>query len=268
MQLNFLLLIITLEATFFSLKTCCINYTTYDVRRDQDTINPCNHADVMMLSGEDQPGTHSYWYARVLGIYCTTVISSHSQANTAESGPQDFEFLWVCWLGVAPQHRSGSHYPAQVIWACHLMPAFNDGRTGELLKTTQPTYAQKPGETDNWSYFYIGIFINLPGGGHTTNCKFFTRVGNANSDSEHDEELLADNNIFRDTLDKMSDPGEDPSLGDDLDKSESEDNDDSNGSDGEDNGENDGKDDSDGEDEDDGDSDNDDDDDDDGNDWQ
>ncbi|KAJ3725384.1 hypothetical protein C8R42DRAFT_718902 [Lentinula raphanica] len=40
---------------FISLKTCRINYTTYDVRRDQDVINPRNHADVMMLSGEDKP---------------------------------------------------------------------------------------------------------------------------------------------------------------------------------------------------------------------
>ena len=27
-----------------------INYTTYDGRRDQDSINPDNHADVMMLA--------------------------------------------------------------------------------------------------------------------------------------------------------------------------------------------------------------------------
>ncbi|KAJ3837892.1 hypothetical protein F5878DRAFT_584314 [Lentinula raphanica] len=258
---------------FCSLKTCRINYTTYDVRRDQDTINPRNHADVMMLSGEDQPGAHPYWYARVLGIYRATVISSHPQANTAESGPQDLEFLWVRWLGVAPQHRSGSHCarlpkvgfvdesdpfafgfldPAQVIRACHLMPAFNDGRTGELLKTTQRTLARKPGETDDWSYFYVGIFVDrdmymryFPGGGvgHTTNRKFFANVSSANSDSERDEEL-ADIDILGD-----ADPEEDQDLEDDLDESESEEDDDNNnegdGSDGSDSNDKDGSNDND-----------------------
>ncbi|KAJ3752587.1 hypothetical protein EV360DRAFT_54941, partial [Lentinula raphanica] len=32
------------------LQTLRVNYTTYDVRRDQDTINPRSHADVMVLS--------------------------------------------------------------------------------------------------------------------------------------------------------------------------------------------------------------------------
>ncbi|KAJ3718818.1 hypothetical protein C8R42DRAFT_584991, partial [Lentinula raphanica] len=163
---------------FVSLKTCRINYTTYDVRRDQDTINPRNHADVMMLSGENGPDAHPYWYARVIGIYRATVISTHPQANTAESGPQDLEFLWVRWLGIDSGHRSGAHYarlpkvgfidesdpfafgflnPARVIRSCHLMPAFSDDRTGELLKTKRPTVARKPRETDDWSYFYVGM---------------------------------------------------------------------------------------------------------------
>lgn len=45
-----------------------VYYTTYDLRREYDTINPRTHCDVMVLSGETRP-QHPYWYARVLGIY-------------------------------------------------------------------------------------------------------------------------------------------------------------------------------------------------------
>src|SRR5882762_6861906 len=34
-------------------KTLQINYTTYDVRHDQDTVNPHTHANVMVLSHKD-----------------------------------------------------------------------------------------------------------------------------------------------------------------------------------------------------------------------
>ncbi|KAJ4467212.1 hypothetical protein C8J55DRAFT_565472 [Lentinula edodes] len=204
--------------SFVSLKTCRVNYTTYDVRRDQDTINPSNHADVMMLSGEDTPGAHPYWYARVLGIFRTTVISSHPEASTTKSGPVEMEFLWVRWLGIDPGHQSGSRNarlpkvgfvpesdpfafgfldPAHVIRGCHLMPAFSDGRTSELLETNKPTVARKEGEKDDWAYFYVGIFVDrdmfmryFPGGGvgHVANRRFFQQSENeGNSDDQSNE---------------------------------------------------------------------------------
>lgn len=169
---------IRLKGGFFTeLKTLRINYTTYDVRRDQDSINRQNHADVMMLSSEIKPDAHPYWYARVLGVYRTTVISTHPKASTSQT-PTEVEFLWVRWMGVDAQHKCGHHKarlpkvgfvdeddpfafgflnPAHVIRGCHLMPSFSDGHTGELLKTTQPTVARKTGETEDWQYFYVGM---------------------------------------------------------------------------------------------------------------
>jgi hypothetical protein len=47
-------------------KALWVNFTTYDNRRDQDTINPHTHSDIMMLSRDE---SHPYYYARVLGIY-------------------------------------------------------------------------------------------------------------------------------------------------------------------------------------------------------
>jgi len=49
-----------------------VNHTTYDLRREQDTINPSTRADIMVLSHKDER-THPYWYARVLGIMWSTV---------------------------------------------------------------------------------------------------------------------------------------------------------------------------------------------------
>lgn len=52
-------------------KVIRINYTTYDMRRSQDSVNPRTHADIMVLSHENDATTpsHPYWYARVLGVF-------------------------------------------------------------------------------------------------------------------------------------------------------------------------------------------------------
>ena len=41
-------------------KVMMINYTTYDVRLGQDSINPCNHADIMTLSRHDDDHPFKY----------------------------------------------------------------------------------------------------------------------------------------------------------------------------------------------------------------
>ncbi|KAJ3967322.1 hypothetical protein EV361DRAFT_871713 [Lentinula raphanica] len=181
------------------LQTLRVNYTTYNVRRDQDTINPRTHADVMVLSPETEPGAHPY---------CTS-----------RSGPREMIMLWVRWLGIEPQARSGHQCarlpkvgfvdesdpfafgfldPAHVIRGCHLMPAFHDDRTNGLLQTTQPTIARKAGETDDWQLFYVRIFVDrdmfmryFPGGGvgHLSNREFFQ---NSEQDDQDDELQVGD----------------------------------------------------------------------------
>ncbi|KZP08058.1 hypothetical protein FIBSPDRAFT_965136 [Athelia psychrophila] len=52
-----------------------VNYTTYDVRRKRDSINPrTSHRDVMVLSGEENSSAHPYLYARVIRIFHANVI--------------------------------------------------------------------------------------------------------------------------------------------------------------------------------------------------
>ena len=50
-----------------------VNYTTYNMRREQDSLNLCTHANVMVLSQEKEPDAHPYWYACIIGIYHTLV---------------------------------------------------------------------------------------------------------------------------------------------------------------------------------------------------
>ncbi|KAJ3797838.1 hypothetical protein GGU11DRAFT_816262 [Lentinula aff. detonsa] len=164
---------------FYAVKTMRVNYTTYDVRRDQDVINPrTDHSMVMVQSADDDPKTHPYWYARVLGIFHAEVLRLD---NGQVKGIQHMEFLWVRWMGAEPHYRWGRKIgrlpkigfivendeyafgfldPALVIRACHLIPDFVTGRTLELLNTREVTAARSVEETDDWGSFYVNIFVD------------------------------------------------------------------------------------------------------------
>jgi hypothetical protein len=158
-----------------------INYTTYDVCRAQDSMNPRNHADIMVLAYKDNDvpmadsnSPEAYWYARIIGIFHTYVV--HTGPESVTSDPQCMDFLWVRWFGQDPSHRSGFRAkrlprvgfissdddgafgfldPQEVIRAVHLMPAFAHGKTTELLG---PSVARQPkdGPAD-WQYYYVNM---------------------------------------------------------------------------------------------------------------
>jgi len=155
----------------YSAKVLRINFTTYDVRRDQDSINQQTHCDVMVKSQEDPTNGHAFWYARVLGVFHVQVF--HTGPLARNGSIQHIEFLWVRWFGIVGGYRYGPKVarlpkigfldetdesvfgfldPSLVIRACHLVPAFADGRTTELL-TTKVSLGRPVGETDDWSAF-------------------------------------------------------------------------------------------------------------------
>ena len=82
-----------------------VNYTTYDVRRDQDLVNTHTHPDVMFLSHEDDPWAHPYWYAQVFGIFHLRVL--HLNPSVMNCLVQHMEALWVQWFGLVPGHQFG-----------------------------------------------------------------------------------------------------------------------------------------------------------------
>ena len=90
------------------------------------------------------------------------------------------EFLWVCWLGIDPDHHSGFRHarlpkmgfvphddpdafgfldPSHVIHGCHFVPAFADGKTALLMPHQGETLARAPGEFEDWSYFYANMYV-------------------------------------------------------------------------------------------------------------
>jgi hypothetical protein len=160
--------------------TARINYTTYDIRRDYNTINPRTHPFVMVSSPEveSNPAAHPFWYGAIIGIFHADV--QHSGPHSHDLGWKSMNFLWVRWLGVVPGRSFGRKQaklpqvgfvedlddyafgfldPAFVIRGCHLIPAFAEGRTTDLLSTCGPTEARPSGQTDDWTNYYVNMWV-------------------------------------------------------------------------------------------------------------
>ncbi|KAF7308994.1 hypothetical protein MKEN_01100300 [Mycena kentingensis (nom. inval.)] len=156
-----------------------VNYTTYDVRRDQDVMNSSSLPFIMVHSPtSDESNAHPYWYAQILGVFNATV----SRITAAErTDPVRVEFLWVRWMGEQRNYASGlvpgklpmvgcmpdsdPHAfgfldPSLVIRGAHLMPVFSRGKTNDLLPTLDKTAARFSGETMDWNHYYVGIFVD------------------------------------------------------------------------------------------------------------
>lgn len=128
------------------------NYTTYDVRRSQDVINPgTSHRDIILLANNTEDNgdmvTHPFLYARVLGIYHVNVI--YTGEGSLDYNARKVEFLWVRWfeydsnrpvewtdskldpirfLPMANERAFGFVDPKDVLRGCHLLPAFARGK--------------------------------------------------------------------------------------------------------------------------------------------
>ncbi|KIK33685.1 hypothetical protein CY34DRAFT_18219 [Suillus luteus UH-Slu-Lm8-n1] len=161
--------------TIYTVQTMQVHYTTYDLRREYDTINPRTHADVMVISGETAP-SHPYWYARVLGIY-------HLETWIHDDGQpvkQHLKVLWVRWLAPFQNCKSamkdarlpkvafveesdsdafGFLDPRQVVRGVHLIPAFASGRGTSSLRYGK-SLARPGGGLDDWEEHYVGIFAD------------------------------------------------------------------------------------------------------------
>jgi hypothetical protein len=147
----------------FSHKVMRVSYTTYDLQRDQDYINPRTHGNIMLLASEtheDEEDAHPYWYAQVIGIY--HVYINYREGISYTFKDRRYDFLWIRWYGRDPDYQSGFQAkrlprlgfidtededqpsfgflnPDDVIRAVHLEPAFAWAPTDELCG---PTIAQ------------------------------------------------------------------------------------------------------------------------------
>ncbi|KAI0668987.1 hypothetical protein C8Q78DRAFT_933009, partial [Trametes maxima] len=155
--------------------TAQINYTSYDVQREQDIIHPSmGKADVLVYTPlEDTSSTsppYPWCYARVLGIYHCNVLPP------GELVPIRVEFVYVRWfepdgtggsltrrlerIRFVPWTDSGDAFgfidPSHIIRACHLIPAFAHRRTAEYL----PLRTQYQEDGGDWKYYYVNRFVD------------------------------------------------------------------------------------------------------------
>lgn len=154
-----------------------VNYTTYDLRRDQDSINPRTHPDIMVLSGEtveNSSDPHPYWYARVIGIFHAHVLHVGNQSKSLEL--QHMPFLFVRWFGHDSHYHAGWNTkkmhrigfvgedqnpfgfidPMRVVRGVHLIPAFAHEKTSHVLG---PSKIGRPFSLtqDDWQLFYVNM---------------------------------------------------------------------------------------------------------------
>jgi hypothetical protein len=129
------------------------HFTTYDVRRGTDIINPSTfHHNIMLLTGDADASdgstkTHHFLYARVLGAYHVNVV--YTGPGMRDYNARRLDFLWVRWYEVEDSSSSGwyslkldrIHFPPldreaafgfvdpkDVLRGCHVMPVFAKGK--------------------------------------------------------------------------------------------------------------------------------------------
>ena len=152
-----------------------INYTTYDLRRMQDSINVRTQPYIMTLGHEDEEDgikSHPYWYAKVLGIFHVNVrCSGHIESDR-------MEFLWVHWFGRDLNHEGGFetrclHHirltdgkdatsyeflnPSDVLRGIHLIPAFSPNRTNPEADNSDSDDSDEDGPITE--FYYVSMYV-------------------------------------------------------------------------------------------------------------
>ncbi|TDL15717.1 hypothetical protein BD410DRAFT_732279, partial [Rickenella mellea] len=144
-----------------------VNYTTYDVRRAQDSVNPrTDHCTIVLFDPHTTPGQeHPYTYARVVKIFHVNVIDSRMGARNAYMQRRDV--LWVRWFTVTRTssarkdrrpHRLekvaflpktnneafGFISPDDVVCGCHMIPDFTSDPSPGLGTLYLDSLIEKP----------------------------------------------------------------------------------------------------------------------------
>ncbi|KAF8594580.1 hypothetical protein BDV93DRAFT_458714, partial [Ceratobasidium sp. AG-I] len=158
--------------------TLRINYTTYDVRRQHDTLNPKSPCRYILLPSNtsNDPDAHPFIYARVLGIY-------HAYIRLSGRPPKRMDFLWVRWLDYDETAKGGWDAeqldrlaygkcrndselldafgfvdPRHVVRAAHLIPDFNSGMADWQLDAT-PLHRVCDNNEGDWKYHYVNRLV-------------------------------------------------------------------------------------------------------------
>jgi hypothetical protein len=132
---------------------CRFHFTTYDVRRGSDTINPSTaRCNIMLLADnadvvDDSSTGHPFLYARVLGVYHANIVYTGPGMHDYQA--RRLDFLWVRWYEVVDPDTAGWSSsrldsvrfppmngedafgfvdPKDVLRTCHIIPNFAKGK--------------------------------------------------------------------------------------------------------------------------------------------
>ncbi|KAI5993853.1 hypothetical protein EDD15DRAFT_2262737 [Pisolithus albus] len=187
-----------------------VNFTTYDIRCDKDTLHSGQGDTIMMYSREQGTDAHPFWYAQLIRAWVFCIYY--------EGEEHDMDVVWVRWLGVEPRYQWGIGKarlpkvgfildsesgafgfvdPALVIRACHLIPVFTEGRTDSLLRRG-PSLACPNDEVDDWASYYVNIFADRDlfvrfshvGVGHEAQYPFLGKMSEEDISADFEEETL------------------------------------------------------------------------------
>lgn len=166
-----------LGGKIYSHKRLQVHYTTYDLRRDYDTINPSSITnDVMVLASDDderQMENSPFWYARVIGVF-------HANVVWKKGKKQRIEFVWVRWYGREEEQKFGDKearlekvgfitddddtpcfgfiHPQTIVRAIHLIPDFGLGKTDEFMDAS-PLARSSKNDSDIYTD-WVSYFVN------------------------------------------------------------------------------------------------------------
>ena len=129
-------------------KICRFHFTTYDVRRGIDIVNPgTSRSNVMFLADNTEGSDHHFLYARVLAAYHANVI--YTGPGMLDFEARRLDFLWVRWyelvdpassgwktskldslrfLPIKEPNALGFVDPKDVLRGCHILPRFAKGK--------------------------------------------------------------------------------------------------------------------------------------------
>lgn len=155
---------------FFPHQILRINYTTYDLRRDQDIINPRLKADIMFPAPDIDIDTglsatgHPFAYAHVLGLFHADVYYTVPGVRPKQ---HTMDFVWVRYYRLDTRYKAGFKHkrlhrvellpedhpdafgfidPDDIIRGAHIVPAFTHG-----------TITESGAASERWMYHYINM---------------------------------------------------------------------------------------------------------------
>jgi hypothetical protein len=156
-------------------KVCRFHFTTYDVRRGIDIINPgSSRCNIMLLAdndSEDESSYHHFLYARVLAAYHANVI--YTGPGMCDYEARRLDFLWVRWYELVDPASSGWRTsrldslrflpingpnsfsfvdPKDVLRGCHISPRFAKGK--RHADGVGNSRCAKNGK--DYNYYYVG----------------------------------------------------------------------------------------------------------------